>query len=115
MPMKTKEEQRAYSKQHYQENKAAYKARDKARKNKIRKWVRDYQTGKGCAQCGEKHPACLQFHHKDPSKKEFLIPDMISNRLGIDRIQKEIDKCEILCANCHTRLHWNLNRKNSNE
>lgn len=57
-----------------------------------------------CEQCGENHIACLEFHHNDPSTKEVNIGTAAS-RWSVKRLQSEIDKCTVLCANCHRKLH----------
>jgi len=57
-----------------------------------------------CNRCGENHSACLEFHHKDPSTKEALVSDMAA-KSSTKRILKEIEKCEVLCANCHRKEH----------
>ena len=71
-------------------------------KNKIRLVQ---QLGGKCTKCGYKeHPAALHFHHKDPRTKSFEIN---SNKLLIKDIDKEADKCILLCANCHSIEHTN--------
>jgi hypothetical protein len=59
----------------------------------------------GCMECGEGHPACLDFHHKDPTEKAFAI----SRGGGRSResFLAEIAKCDLLCANCHRKRHFN--------
>lgn len=60
-----------------------------------------YLGGK-CEICGyDDHIAALQFHHMDPSKKEFILTKKFCNGHGLDKIQEEVDKCCLLCANCH--------------
>jgi len=57
-----------------------------------------------CSECGyDKSRAALEFHHLDPTKKDFSI----SSRWTIshDKLKEEIDKCIMLCANCHRELH----------
>ena len=48
----------------------------------------------------------LEFHHTDPNEKDFHISDMASSGYSWLTIMKEIDKCEILCANCHRQLNY---------
>jgi hypothetical protein len=56
----------------------------------------------GCENCGyDKHPRALQFHHIDPDNKTMGVSRMIQNSFSWDEILNEIDKCELLCANCH--------------
>jgi hypothetical protein len=59
-----------------------------------------------CVYCGyKKSVAALQFHHLDPTKKDFSIS---SKSYSIERLKKEVDKCILICANCHIELHENL-------
>lgn len=71
----------------------------------------EYLGGK-CERCGyDKSIAALDFHHKDPTEKDFGISDE-----GITRswevIQHELDKCMLVCANCHREIHEELNLEN---
>ena len=56
-----------------------------------------------CVKCGETDKSKLHFHHIDPSKKEFTIGRM--RNYSLEKIQQEIDKCIVLCANCHMTFH----------
>lgn len=62
--------------------------------------------GGKCSKCGyQENIAALQFHHLDPSKKQFKLGHrMLSNR-SWDAILKEAPKCILLCANCHAEEH----------
>ena len=65
----------------------------------------NYKLNVGCEICGyDKHPAALDFHHKDPTLKKFNISNSLPTR-NWDRILEEIEKCDIICANCHRALH----------
>lgn len=70
-----------------------------------KKLVNEIKLDVGCAKCGEKRPYMLDFHHKDPSIKDTTISRMTSNYNKIEDIQKEIDKCIVLCSNCHREFH----------
>lgn len=62
--------------------------------------------GGSCQKCGYcKSVAALHFHHTDPNQKDFNIG---GNTRSWDRIRTEIDKCILLCANCHTEEHERL-------
>jgi hypothetical protein len=79
------------------------KSLDRYYKNKL--WVEQYKLDcGGCYQCGEKHPAALDFHHIDPSIKSFNISTAITSKT-IAGLQEEIKKCVVICANCHRKLH----------
>ena len=57
-----------------------------------------------CAKCGENRFYVLDFHHKDKEEKEFTIGRLKKGSLSV--IQDEIDKCVVLCANCHREFHF---------
>lgn len=75
--------------------------------------IREYKLQQGCALCGyNKSPHALQFAHRDPETKyrnrngKIVEPsDMIKgkdrSRYSSATVWKEIEKCDILCANCH--------------
>ena len=54
----------------------------------------------GCKKCGEKRVYVLDFHHISPEEKINDIAHMIKSS-SIDNLEKEINKCVLLCANCH--------------
>ena len=61
--------------------------------------------GGKCIKCGyNKSTAALQFHHSNPTLKEF---NFNSSFMSWERYKKELHKCVLLCANCHAELHWN--------
>lgn len=95
-----------YIRKHYQSNKQYYK--DKAKVNKERNvaWLKQYKSDKKCIKCGFSHLAALDFHHRNPEDKHDQICVMARSGCSIERLQKEIDKCDILCANCHRILHY---------
>jgi predicted transcriptional regulator len=64
----------------------------------------EYKGGK-CQKCGyDKCPGSLQFHHRNPSEKNANWKYVRS--WSFDKIKKELDKCDLLCANCHGEVHW---------
>jgi hypothetical protein len=97
--------QREYNKEHYRNNKKYYITKASKPKKELREWLKNYKVVRGCKRCGETHPACLQFHHIDPEKKEFTISSSKS-LTSMKRLLAEIVKCEVLCANCHFKEHW---------
>ena len=68
--------------------------------------TREKAKAGGCIRCGEKHIACLDFHHRDPTEKDLEVANLSTSRA---RLLTEIAKCDVLCANCHRKLHWELN------
>lgn len=63
--------------------------------------------GGKCYKCGEKNVFKLTFHHRDPNEKEFSYNNLKTLRWSI--IKNELDKCDLLCQNCHRELHYNEN------
>ncbi len=72
----------------------------------IKKWFRELKSSLTCTKCTENHPACLTFHHNDPTKKEHNISDMIHRVWSRKKVLEEMEKCTVLCENCHRKLHW---------
>lgn len=79
-------------------------------KKKVREDFQAYKTSLSCAECGENHPATLHFHHTDPLAKESDVSRLVICGLSRKRIMAEIQKCVVLCANCHAKVHWDLAR-----
>lgn len=66
----------------------------------------DYKGGKCCI-CGyANYNGALDFHHIDPSKKEFSIAR--SHLTSFDKVKSELDKCVLLCRNCHAEIHGGI-------
>jgi hypothetical protein len=62
--------------------------------------------GSCCQRCGyDKCVNAMDFHHIDPSQKEFQIASQIRSW---DKLQAELDKCVLLCANCHREFHGGI-------
>lgn len=80
--------------------------RNRERLSENREYVAQYKLGRSCISCNELTSVCLDFHHVDPSSKLFGIAH--SGCRTIEQLQKEIDKCVLLCANCHRKLHAGL-------
>lgn len=72
----------------------------------IKQKLVDYKGGK-CSICGyAKCLAALEFHHRDPNQKEFLLANKkYLSALINESVFKELDKCDLLCANCHREIH----------
>jgi len=58
----------------------------------------------GCEVCGEKNPLVLEFDHINPADKSGEMAQMISKGTSLDKLLDELEKCRIVCANCH-RIH----------
>lgn len=80
--------------------------RGRIRRKLLRDWYQELKAGLACVQCGENHPACLEFHHRDPSTKLKDVSMLVAISASRSRILAEIAKCDVLCSNCHRKLHW---------
>jgi len=67
----------------------------------------EYKGGR-CILCGyDKCQEALEFHHTDSSQKDFGVSQDGLTR-SWERVKNELDKCIMVCANCHRELHANL-------
>lgn len=57
----------------------------------------------GCAKCGESEICTLDFHHLGQDKDFDLSKK--KDRFSIERLKKEIEKCIVVCSNCHRKIH----------
>ena len=74
------------------------------RRRKIKLMAIEYKGGK-CSKCGyDKCPDALDFHHVDESQKEFNLSHNGHCRAW-ETVKKELDKCILVCANCHREIH----------
>jgi len=65
------------------------------------------QCGGACARCGyHKNLASLVFHHNTPSKKLIKLDMRHLANNKWEMIKREVDKCTLLCANCHGEYHY---------
>ena len=101
-----RDKMRAYRRKYYHDNKETEKARITKRKQELQKWFHEYKKTLRCEECGESHVGCLDFHHKDRSEKEICLSGVIQQGWCKERIMKEVEKCIVLCSNCHRKLHY---------
>lgn len=74
------------------------------RKRKIADWLEDLKKQRECEKCGNDDFRVLDFHHR--GDKEFNVSDGTTRGFSRKKILEEIEKCEVLCANCHRILHY---------
>lgn len=70
-------------------------------RNRNKAYVVEHLEAHPCEHCGEADPVVLEFHHL--RDKETEICRMVTNGVSIRRLDNEIKKCQVLCANCHRR------------
>lgn len=103
-----KECQKAQEKKHYKESISRQESvRNTALAQKIRNaaLVNNIKQNSCCAKCGESRFYVLDFHHKDKEAKSGEMPKMIRSS-SLETLQAEIDKCVLLCSNCHREFHY---------
>jgi hypothetical protein len=106
-----KEYQRNYQRSWHQRHKEKRLAKSRKRRAAIQEYVQGIKSQLCSTDCGERHPATLQFHHLNSEVKMFNIGNAIRDGISLDRIKKEIEKCIVLCANCHAIRHYNMRNK----
>lgn len=111
MAFKDDEERRAYFREYnkgwYQRHKERLLEKRRQHNQELRAWLNKYKSKLCCTNCGESHPACIQFHHLNKGEKRFTIGGIVGRtHTSIRRLEKEINKCEVLCGNCHALHHW---------
>lgn len=81
----------------------------------VKKWRKDTKErmilamGACCVICGySKCYEALEFHHIDPTKKDIKVSSFRANPVSWTNICNELQKCVLLCANCHREVHYNL-------
>lgn len=72
-------------------------------RDRMKKFVREYLLCHPCIDCGEGDWVVLDFDHRDASDKFANISDMVRRGFARLRIEGEIEKCDVRCANCHRR------------
>lgn len=92
---------------HYYANKEQYYERNKKREEEIKAWVREVKSVP-CMDCGVSYPHyVMDLHHRDPTQKLFNPSNLFKQ--GSWRIaREEIEKCDVLCANCHRERSYGL-------
>jgi hypothetical protein len=91
------------------ERKSKNYKRVKTYRQKIKIKAIKYKGGK-CNRCGyDKCDWAFEFHHLDSDEKDFGISAY--STLSWDKIKKELDKCILVCANCHREIHYEMYMK----
>jgi len=107
MPYRDKEAEKARNRAYYQANKEKIISnsieRNIKRRAAAKEYVKDYLESHACVDCGEDDIIVLEFDHINREEKFKSISFMVQHNYSIDSIKKEIEKCEVRCANCHRR------------
>ncbi len=94
-------------KNHYNENRKYYlektQRRNKYLRQKANEFLLQYFLKHPCVDCGETDPRVLEFDHKGERPKFRAVSQLIRSQCSLVKVQEEINKCEVRCANCHRR------------
>lgn len=94
-------DQRYYNVRYYAAHRDLELERVKKRQAATLQWLRELRR-RPCDDCGESFPPyVMDFDHRDPSKKLFAITTGSSYLRSREKLIAEIEKCDIVCANCH--------------
>jgi hypothetical protein len=91
-------------KSHYQRNHDYYISRNRDRRRFLQDYLREIKEKSGCVDCGIKDFRVLDFDHI--GDKTIEPARMANNLWSIERINKELEQCEVRCANCHRIVTW---------
>lgn len=94
-----------YHRYHYLKNKKKYLNNSKKHKLITIDKCKKLKQNLLCEICGENRYWVLDFHHIDPSKKDFNIGSAIRVK-SFKKLVEEMKKCRVLCANCHRDFHF---------
>jgi hypothetical protein len=94
-------------KSHYNNNTEYYVKKAKKSNAKIRKkhqeFLATFLKDNPCIDCGENDLLVLELDHREPSKKVNAISLMMRQMVSLKKLEQELDKCDVRCANCHRR------------
>jgi hypothetical protein len=100
----------SYNKEWYRQNSDTHKLAVAATSIVIRErnkqWLQNLKKDLQCLKCGESDPACLDLHHRNPAGKDMSLGSAISRGWSLAGLQSELEKCDVLCANCHRKHHY---------
>lgn len=91
-----------YQRKYRQDHKKEYNEWQRNKRRKNLELINKIKINNGCKNCGLKNPVCLDFHHLDRNTKEITISNAVWSKFTIENLMKEIQKCVVLCRNCHS-------------
>ncbi len=97
--------QKTMRRKHYLKNKDVEHKRIKERKLELTHQFCEYKKTLSCVKCGMTDYRCLDFHH-NTGVKNYNVSEMPWRGISFENILKEINLCEVLCANCHRIEHY---------
>jgi hypothetical protein len=84
------------------------KQQQKDRQVELLEQYQEWKSKQQCAVCGEDESVCLDLHHTDPTQKDDTVSNLVYRTTSWSRVYEEVQKCVVLCANCHRKTHAGL-------
>lgn len=117
VPFKNPEDRKRYARQHYLANQDVYKTRAAASNPRQKALIRECIVNakdKPCADCGIKYPYyVMQFDHRGDDDKVYTISQFNRKGFSLKRLMAEIEKCDVVCANCHAERTFRRSQSNA--
>jgi len=115
-PVRRKEYHAKYMKEvWYPKNKEKHISYVRRNKRRVTEFIEQYKRARSCVDCGfsgREFPYVLDFDHIDSSVvKKFNVGSWSHSVLSIEAIKREIEKCELVCANCHRKRTFSEKRR----
>lgn len=111
---KCKECHKIYVHGHYLKNKQVYKNKNKKQIESLKKKFIQYKSILHCKYCHKMGVRCIEFHHTNKNIKDDTVSNILRYSRSWNKILEEIKKCEVVCSNCHRKIHANKIYKKHN-
>lgn len=108
MPYKDIIKQKQAQHESYLRNKEKTRKKVQSLRANHREWYNALMKDKCCTYCPENCIPCLDWHHLDPSTKNENISKMMNSCRTFNTILEEMNKCIVVCSNCHRKIHAGL-------
>ena len=84
--------------------KECHKEKSRNKHRQIKEEDYNFKRTLKCKKCGESRYYLLDFHHRNPTEKDFCLSD--KTRTNLENFKEELEKCDVLCGNCHREWHF---------
>ena len=119
IPFKDASRRKSYQKKYhegwYAQNGDHRRQQVRDRRRKLKQRYREYKETLSCCECGHSgkdNAWSLDFDHLNPDDKVVSVSHLVTSGYGWERIMEEIEKCQVLCANCHRKKGYHEHRLN---
>ncbi len=110
MPYKNPSVRRSYNivyqRVYYRLHKPTFIEKNRARKRAARDYLESVKRKRSCVVCGESDFRCLDFHHLNGRDKWAGLSELATDGAAIERLNRELAKCTVLCRSCHAKEHF---------